>query len=203
MPEQTKKRGRPTKEQSVRNRYELSTTDKPKQKRPNRSANMKVQTKPGEMSQMITHAVNLQNMARWRIDKNNPEEMQGRVNEYLTYCIENNMRPTVESMALAFGVDRSTLRRWKDGESDLIEPCRRIIENGYNMMNQIMTQCLVDGKINPVAAFFLMKNNFSYRDQTETVVTVNNPYTEQNADDVKSRYLNSMENALPADGSVE
>lgn len=203
MPEQTKKRGRPTKEQSVRNRYELSTIDKPKQKRPNRSANMKVQTKPGEMSQMITHAVNLQNMARWRIDKNNPEEMQGRVNEYLTYCIENNMRPTVESMALAFGVDRSTLRRWKDGESDLIEPCRRIIENGYNMMNQIMTQCLVDGKINPVAAFFLMKNNFSYRDQTETVVTVNNPYTEQNADDVKSRYINGMQNALPADGSVE
>lgn len=203
MPEQTKKRGRPTKEQSVRNRYELSTTDKPKQKRPNRSANMKVQTKPGEMSKMITHAVNLQNMARWRIDKNNPEEMQGRVNEYLTYCIENNMKPTVESMALAFGVNRNTLRRWKDGESDLTESCRQVIENGYNMMNQIMTQCLVDGAINPIAAFFLMKNNFSYRDQTETVVTVNNPYTEQNADDVKSRYLNGMQNALPADGSVE
>lgn len=203
MPEQTKKRGRPTKEQSVRNRYELSTTDKPKQKRPNRSANMKVQTKPGEMSQMITHAVNLQNMARWRIDTHNPDEMQERVDQYITYCIENNMKPTVESMSLAFGVDRTTLWNWREGKSNLPESCRRVIQNGYNLMNDILTQCLVDNKINPVSAFFLLKNNHGYKDQTETVVTVNNPYAEQSTEDVKGKYIEGITNAVQADGSVE
>lgn len=198
------KTGRPTKEDSVRRRYEQAASGeiKPKQTRPKRSAQMKVQTKPGEMSAMIIHARNLQNMARWKIDRRNPDELAERMDQYLTYCIENNMRPTVESMALAYGVDRATIFAWKRGEYGMPESCAQIIRNGCALMNDIMTQCLVDGKINPVSAFFLLKNNHGYRDQTETVVTVQNPYAETKETDVRNKYLEGVP-GIEAEGSVE
>lgn len=198
------KTGRPTKEDSVRRRYEQAASGeiKPKQTRPKRSAQMKVQTKPGEMSAMIIHARNLQNMARWRIDTRNPDELAERMDQYLTYCIENNMRPTIESMALAYGVDRATIFNWKNGAYNMPESCSQVIRNGCALMNDIMTQCLVDGKINPVSAFFLLKNNHGYRDQTETVVTVQNPYAETKETDVRNKYLEGVP-GIEAEGSVE
>ena len=199
------KTGRPTKEDSVRRRYEQAASGeiKPKQTRPKRSAQMKVQTKPGEMSAMIIHARNLQNMGKMRVDTSNPDEMAERIDQYLSYCIENNMRPTVESMALAFGVDRATLFNWRTGvKQGMPDSCVQVIRNGVAMMNDIMTQCLVDGKINPVSAFFLLKNNHGYRDQTETVVTVQNPYAETKETDVRNKYLEGVP-GVEAEGSVE
>ena len=37
---------------------------------------------------------------------------------------------------------------------------------------------LSTGKINPVAAIFLMKNNFGYKDQTDHVLTAKQEITE-------------------------
>lgn len=192
------KRGRPTKNVSIRKKYDENEIQ-PKQ----RSGPGKVHAKQGEMSKLISQANDLRMMGKWKIDRNNPEEMEERVEQYITYCIDHDMKPTVESMALAFGVDRTTLWKWKEGVSALPEACRRVIENGYNLMNDILAQCFVDGRINPVAAIFLLKNNHDYKDQSETVVTVNNPYAEQSTEDVKGKYLDGIVDTVHGEGIVE
>ena len=62
-------------------------------------------------------------------------------------------------------------------------------------MNQLLTQTMTDGKINPVAAIFLLKNNHAYRDQTDVVVTPNNPMQGLDGDQARKRIMD----AIPAD----
>ena len=62
-------------------------------------------------------------------------------------------------------------------------------------MNQLLAQTMADGKMNPVAAIFLLKNNHSYRDQTEVVVTPNNPLQDMDADQARKR----ITDAIPMD----
>ena len=54
---------------------------------------------------------------------------------------------------------------------------------------------MADGKINPVAAIFLLKNNHAYKDQTDVVVTPNAPYQAASDDELKGKYLED----IPAD----
>ena len=113
--------------------------------------------------------------------------------EYLQYTIEHDMKPTVESMALAFNTNRTQLWRWKEGvESHLPERSRNAIKKGYSIMNQLLTQTMADGRINPVAAIFLLKNNHAYKDQTDVVVTPNNPLQDMNAEDARKRLIDAI-----------
>ena len=59
-------------------------------------------------------------------------------------------------------------------------------------MNQLLTQTMADGKINPVAAIFLLKNNHAYKDQTDVVVTPNNPYQATSEEELKDKYLTDI-----------
>ena len=171
-------------------------TDIVKQKRkraprPDRTEALTPHYEPGEMSKMITDAMNLSNMGD--VDMYDPDQVERRMMQCLQYMIENDMKPTVESMALAFNTNRTQLWRWKEGvESNLPERSRNAIKKGYAIMNQMMTQTMANGKINPVAAIFLLKNNHGYRDQTDVVVTPNNPYKAASDDELKDRYLTDI-----------
>ena len=171
-------------------------TDIVKQKRkraprPDRTEALTPHYEPGEMSKMITDAMNLSNMGD--VDMYDPDQVERRMMQCLQYMIENDMKPTVESMALAFNTNRTQLWRWKEGvESNLPERSRNAIKKGYAIMNQMMTQTMANGKINPVAAIFLLKNNHGYRDQTDVVVTPNNPYQAASDDELKDRYLTDI-----------
>ena len=165
-----------------------------KQKRPLRSENYKPHYAKGDMSRMITNAMELSSMGD--VDMYDPEQVEQRVKDCLTYMIEHDMKPTVESLALAFNTNRMQLWRWKEGvESNLPERSRYAIKKAYSIMNQLLSQTMADGKINPVAAIFLLKNNHAYKDQTDVVVTPNNPYQAASDDELKGKYLED----IPAD----
>lgn len=51
---------------------------------------------------------------------------------------------------------------------------------------------MADGKINPVAAIFLLKNNHAYKDQTDVVVTPNNPMQDMDPEQAKRRLLDAV-----------
>jgi len=164
---------------------------KKKRKRPDRTEALTPTYEPGVMSEMITNAMNLANMGD--VDMYDPDQVERRVMDCLTYMIEHDMKPTVESMALAFNTNRTQLWRWKEGvESHLPERSRNAIKKGYSIMNQLLTQTMADGKINPVAAIFLLKNNHAYKDQTDVVVTPNNPLQDMNAEDARQRLIESI-----------
>lgn len=122
---------------------------------------------PGDNSVALKHAIEMAYI--WEpIDLSSDEELQKRIVQYFEYCFENDIRPGVEGMALAIGVDRRTLWNWEtersgtlgNSRSDIIKKAKQILANYMEMLSQ-------DGHIHPVTAIFLMKNHFGYADKSE------------------------------------
>ena len=206
-----KKRGRPKKVpegMKIDNSTDLanetvSEVVERKYKRPDLAKDRSAHYKPGQMREMLTNAMELRHMGS--VDMTNPEAVEQRVDEYITFCIERDMKPTVESMALAFGTNRTQLWRWKEGVEcgQIPEATRKALKRGYDLMNDILAQTLVDGAINPIAAFFLLKNNHGYKDQTDVVVQANVPYGGTGTEDIRGQYLEGMQHDIPVDGDVK
>ena len=167
---------------------------KKKQRRPARSEALAPHYEPGDMARMITDSINLSSMGP--VDMHDPVQVEERVKQYLQYTIDHDMKPTVESMALAFNTNRIQLWRWKEGvESSLPQRSKDALKRCYSIMNQLLSQTMADGKMNPVSAIFLLKNNHGYKDQTDVVVTPNNPYQATSEEELKGKYLED----IPAD----
>ena len=117
-----------------------------------------------------------------------PDEGINRITEYLEICIKNNMKPTVEGLSTAFGVDRRTLYKWVHNiDSDSLPVNFRVtLKKVYQVLNSNFTDLSINGKINPVISIFLMKNNFGYKDQTEVLQTTTTEAAK--ADDLISKY---------------
>ena len=117
-----------------------------------------------------------------------PEEGINRITEYLEICIKNNMKPTVEGLSTAFGVDRRTLYKWVHNiDSDSLPVNFRVtLKKVYQVLNSNFTDLSINGKINPVISIFLMKNNFGYKDQTEVLQTTTTETAK--ADDLMNKY---------------
>lgn len=215
MSETVKKRGRSCKtKDAVPDKSMINKTDLPddtvkaivkqKQKRPRKSEQMKIQTDAGDMSRLIMNSMGLRQMGSVEIDLKDPKAIKERIDDFLTYCINRGMKPTVESMALAFGTDRVTLWKLKEGQrKDLPDACKAELKRGYDLMNELLTEIMNAGKVNPVSAIFLLKNNHAYRDQTEVVVTPNTPYENANPDDIRDKYLEGVADTVQTDGTVE
>lgn len=170
---------------------QITSVVKQKHKRPKRSEEYTPQYAPGDMSRMISNALALSKMGK--IDMHDPEAVERRVDEAFMFMIEHDMKPTIESVALAFGTNRTTMWRWREGvESSLPEASRNAIKRAYTLTNQLLTQTMVDGKINPIPAIFLLKNNHDYKDQTDVVVTPNNPLQDMDASEARKRLVDAI-----------
>lgn len=164
---------------------------KKKRKRPDRTEYVSTHYEKGDMSRMITDAMNLANMGP--VDMHDPEQVEKRMNMAFKYMIEHDMKPTVESLALAFNTNRTQLWRWREGvETNVPEATRNVIKKAYSIMNQLLTQTMADGKINPIPAIFLLKNNHGYKDQTDVVVTPNNPLQNLDEESARKRIIDAL-----------
>lgn len=154
-----------------------------------------VNAPPGENARRVRIARVL--MSQPRFDTSSVDSVNERFLWYLDVCEQFDDRPTVEGFALASGYCRDHLRRIKDGEVKAVpeEVCRSL-KRVWDMLNQMMTQYMVDGHLNPVTAIFLLKNNFGYKDQTETVIVKKDPYESGNPEDIARKYLAGMAPAL-------
>ena len=117
-----------------------------------------------------------------------PDEGINRITEYFNICIKNNMKPTLEGLATAFGVDRKTIYKWANNidSNSLPVNFRTVIKKVYQLLNSNFTDLSINGKINPVISIFLMKNNFGYKDQTEVLQTTTTETAK--ADDLINKY---------------
>lgn len=106
-------------------------------------------------------------------DPNNLDEIDNRIDQYLSLCIDNAVSPTVSGLALALGINRRTLWTWISEKNGTIKN-PEVMDTLKGVYSQIETQyeeLLTEGKIVPVSAIFLMKNNHGYKDQTDHIVT--------------------------------
>ena len=117
---------------------------------------------------------------------------------YFALCAQDDMKPSVAGMALAFGVDRKTIWAWANGVDSKTLPAesRNLIKKAYQLLNAQMESYMQNGKINPVAGIFLMKNNMGYADKQEVVLTPNQQLGDQvPAEDLEKKYLEDVAGA--------
>ena len=98
-----------------------------------------------------------------KVDTKNPREVEQRINDYFQFCADHEKRPTVEGLALALHTTRQTLFNWESKQDERGE----IIRMAKSMLNALIVDWGVEGRINPVTMIFLSKNNFGYRDNIQ------------------------------------
>ena len=90
---------------------------------------------------------------------------------------------------------RTTLWKWANGvDSKTLPPeSRNLVKKAYQLLNAQMENYMQNGKINPVAGIFLMKNNMGYADKQEVVLTPNQQLGDQvPAEDLEKKYLEDV-----------
>lgn len=128
-------------------------------------------TSDGDNARMMSYHMQLLSLGNLH-DKNDPQEVQQRILDYFTICGQCDFKPAVASLALALGIDRMTLFTWVNGTGGVKSPeVIDTIKKAYAVINAGYEEMMNNGKINPVAGIFLMKNNMGYKDQTDHVVT--------------------------------
>ena len=159
-------------------------------KRPDRTDAMTPKTEPGDNRRYLAHSMA---MFDWPdVDMKEPEQVRERIGQYLALCAKDDMKPSVAGLALAFGVDRKTIWAWANGVDSAYLPTesRNFIKKVYQLLNAQMEDYAQNGKINPVAAIFLMKNHFGYVDKQEMVLTPNQQLGDQvSPEDLQRKYL--------------
>lgn len=166
---------------------------KPKYPRPKRSENYLPHTKPGEMSKMIQNAMDIASFGP--VDTNSPEEVENRIGQYFRYCVEHEIRPSAEGMALALNTTRMSVWNWREGVVKKPEGVRNALKKGFSILNFLMAQLMQEGKINPVSAIFLLKNNYAYTDQSEVIVTPNTGLDALDPTAARQKYLDTLPEA--------
>ena len=169
---------------------------KQKHKRPGRTELYLPHTEPGEISKMLRHTMAISHLPK--IDTNDAEQVAKRIDEYHLYCIENDVKPDVTGLALALGIDRTTLWKWEVGEYKKPQEVRDVIRRGREVNEAMLVQMMNNGKINTVAAIFLLKNNHGYRDEQNVVITPQTPVTDVDPEQARKRIMD----AIPVDGET-
>ena len=162
----------------------------------NKRTDSTAQLQPGDNRKYLSHDLK---MWDWPdVDMKKPEQFKERIRQYFQICADDDMKPSVAGMALAFGVDRKTLWCWCNGVDSAYIPAesRSTLKKAYYFLNAQMENYMQNEKINPVAGIFLMKNNMGYADKQEVVLTPNQQLGDQvPAEDLEKKYLEDVVSA--------
>lgn len=148
--------------------------------------------KPGEMSVMVKLMNDIRELDRPKTDG----EVEQRIAAFFQWCIDNDVRPGVELMALSLGTTRQTLWNWqKEGGRK-----GEIITQAKQMIAALTENWGQTGKINPAAFCFIMKNNFGYSDNV-TVETIPKQETRRTIEQIEQergqRFIDTAPKELP------
>lgn len=121
-----------------------------KRTRPDRKEAMSVHTEPGDNRKYLEHSMV---MLDWSdVNVREPEQVKERMGMYFALCAQDDMKPSVAGMALAFGVDRKTIWAWANGVDSKTLPAesRNLIKKAYQLLNAQMesyTLCFRNGRL--------------------------------------------------------
>lgn len=128
-----------------------------------------------------------------KIDRNDPMAVRERVKQYFEIIAENGSKPTVPSLALAFGIDRRTLLGWVNGAVQITPESQAELKMAYTIINAEMEGYMMESAINPVSGIFLLKNHFGYTDKTELEVSTTDPLgVGKSREEINERYMDTV-----------
>lgn len=105
----------------------------------------------------------LEGLNQPQIDVSDIEQVLERCSLYFSRCSEEGLRPGIASMCVWLGINRQRWLKWCNGaefKHSHMAACQRI--NG--IFDAQMESYMQNGKINPVSAIFIQKNNQGYTD---------------------------------------
>lgn len=135
-------------------------------------------------------------MPKEPLDTQDVAEMERRFMNYVQKCSEWDMKVGNQAAYMAIGITKEQAWEWENVvkgnpvRSDFIKKVRQFC----GVFREGLMQ---DGKVNPVTGIFWQKNYDGMKDQTEMVLTPNNPLGEQK--DMKALEQKYLESAY--DGS--
>ena len=118
----------------------------------------------------------LNSVLRWygREIVKSDDECAERLQEFFKVLAETGELPSVEKMALALGTTRQSLWNWENGNQ--CSPRRQhMIKQAKEMLAAMDADLVSNNKIPQVTYIFRAKNFFGMKDQTDVVITPNNP----------------------------
>ena len=150
----------------------------------------------GDNARYTSFALSIYSMPE--IDITDAEQVNRRVVEYLSTCIDNDIKPGVATLAMALGVDRHRLLKIISGvsgeNSGITNNVRSVIKRAYAMFDSMWEANMQSGKINPACGIFLGKNNFGYKDVVDYNLT-----PKQDTEQVSADQLHRRLESLPED----
>ena len=155
-----------------------------------------IRAEPGENARDVT--LLYQMFKQPKCNMSDPDAVADRYDWFMDFCAQNDFRPTVAGMALAYGYSRDWLLQMKDGGVKSVpQESVDTLKRAWDMLTAAMEQYMATGHINPVSGIFLLKNNHGYKDQTETVVVKKDPYEGGDPEEIARRYLAGVAPGLP------
>ena len=112
----------------------------------------------------IIHAKRLSELPK--IALSDPEEIRERVDFYYQLCVTDGVRPNLPGLALAFGLTRAGLINALSDKRMTREAAQEL-GRGIAMMDEILSGMVLDGRIAPVSAIYLMNNWLGYKNASE------------------------------------
>lgn len=137
----------------------------------------------------------LERLGRRSVNMHDAAAVQRRIDDYFALCVRYDVRPSVAGLAVAFDVHRSMLWKWRRGiDSHLPDASREALERAHVLLNAILEQFLLEGKIHAPTAIFLLKNSFAYKDQVEVTPARQNPLGDPvSIEELRRKYAEGFE----------
>ena len=140
---------------------------------------------PGDNARYLRYA--LVSLDLPPIDISDANQVENRIREYFTFCVENDRKPNIVGMCNWLGVSRETLNTWKKGDyratthSDLIK-------KAINVLEELWVDYMQSGKVNPASGIFLGKNMFGYKDVQDVVLTPGDNLADVPPEEITKKY---------------
>lgn len=150
---------------------------------------------PGDNLRFTGHKMELMALGG-KPDMTNPEAVKKRIVDYFEITAKYDLKPSIESLALAFGVSRTQYYYWAHDQRCDGFPGETIdlIKQSYAVINSLMADYMQNGKIHPVAGIFLMKNSYDYVDTRETIVKPADPLKEVSTpEELQQKYVQILD----------
>lgn len=154
---------------------------------------------PGDNARYLRHA--LVSLDLPPIDISDPKQVEQRIRDYFQYCIDNDRKPNMIGLANWIGVSRETVNTWKRGDYRA-ETHSDVIKKALDVLEELWMDYMLNGKANPASLIFLGKNLWQYKDQSDIIVTPNNPLDTADPETARKKYLDAIPET-EAEGTVK
>lgn len=147
------------------------------QQRPSSSGDSILKKRKVDMNIIINNALQVSQLplSDSKIDLNDYNQVQIRVQQYLEIIKKHGMQPTIVGLASAMGLDRNKLYEVHAGTRPVKDArVKELIDQMYAVTLMVLEDGMQAGLIKEVTGIFLLKNNYGYKDQQEYVVTGGN-----------------------------